>query len=225
MYIIIAGEGIIGQQITKILVENKHDVVAVDKNPEVCESIYAETGALTILGNATDIHVLEQAGAKKADAVICLMHHAADNIACALLAKSLGVPRIISRLRNPAYEEAYRLAGVTGIVRVADLLVNELMMEIEQPKIRKVVTLGSGKAEIYAVKIPLKAKSVGMSIKEIAEKKDFPEQCVFVGNYDEDKGNFQIPRGGNVLHEGDTVFLVSTSQYIKQAADFLTRMK
>jgi Trk K+ transport system NAD-binding subunit len=35
MYVIIAGAGIIGQEIIKMLVENKHDVVAVDKDPEV----------------------------------------------------------------------------------------------------------------------------------------------------------------------------------------------
>ena len=32
MYIIIAGVGVIGQEITEMLLENKHDVVAVDKD-------------------------------------------------------------------------------------------------------------------------------------------------------------------------------------------------
>lgn len=225
MYVIIAGAGVIGQEITKMLVENKHDVVAIDKDPEVCEMVYTETGALTINGSATDIHILERAGAAKADVLVCLMHNPADNIACALMAKSLGVPRVLARLRNPPYEKAYKLAGVSSVVRMADLLVNQLMMEIEQPRIRKIATLGGGKADIYAVKIPKGAKSIGMTVKDIAQSKGFPEECVFVGNYDEDKETFQIPRGANVLQEGDTVFLVSTSQRIKQAADFLTRVK
>jgi trk system potassium uptake protein TrkA len=225
MYVIIAGAGIIGQEIIKMLVEKKHDVVAVDKDPEVCETVYTETGALTINGDATDIHILERAGAAKADVLVCLMHSPADNIACTLMAKSLGVPRVLARLRNQPYEEAYKLAGVTSIIKMADLLVNELMMEIEQPKIRKVVTLGGGRADIYAVKIPQGAKTVGMSVKDIAKSGNFPEQCLFVGTYDEDKETFQIPRGSNILQEGDIVFLVSNSQHIKQAADFLTKIK
>jgi len=225
MYVIIAGAGIIGQEIIKMLVENKHDVVAVDEDEQVCETVYTETGALTINGDATDIHVLERAGAAKSDVLVCLMHNPADNIACTLVAKSLGVPRVLARLRNPSYEDAYKLAGVTSIIKMADLLVNELMMEIEQPKIRKIVTLGGGRADIYAVKIPRGAKAIGMSVKDIAQSKSFPEQCVFVGNYDEDKETFQIPRGANVLQKGDIVFLVSNSQHIKQAADFLTRLK
>ncbi len=225
MYVIVAGAGIIGRQITKVLVGNRHDVVVIDKDPEVCESIYAETGALTIRGSATDIHVLEKAGAIKADAIVCLMHEVADNIASALLAKSLGIPRIVTRLRNPRYEESVRLAGVTAIVSIADLLVNQLIMEIEQPKVKRIMTLGGGKAEIYAVKIPQDARSVGMKIQEIAAKKKFPKEVVFIGIYQEEKGDFLIPRGNHVIQERDTVFLASKSQYIKQATDFLTRIK
>jgi len=225
MYIIIAGAGIIGFEITKKLVENKHDVVVIDKDAEVCEFIYAETGALTIHGSATDINVLDRAGANKADAIICLMHFAADNIACALLAKSLGIPRIITRLRNPRYEQALKLAGVTTIVSAADLLVNQIMMETEQPKVKKIITLGGGRAEIYAVNIPPKVRSIGMRIKEIAENKNFPKECVFIGIYNEVNGDFSIPRGSHTLQEGDTIFLVSKSQFIKKATDFLLKSK
>ncbi len=225
MYVIVAGAGLIGRHITRMLAENKHDVVVIDRDADVCESVYAETGALTINGNATDIYVLEKAGAIKADVLICLLRHAADNIACALLAKGLGIPRIIARLRNPEYEQAYHLAGITTIVRMADLLVNQIMMEVEQPKVRKVMTLGGGKADVYALKIPENVRSVGMTIKEITDKKKFPKECVFMGIYKEEKGDFLIPRGSHVLEEGDTVFVISKSQYIKHAVDFLTKTK
>jgi trk system potassium uptake protein TrkA len=225
MYIIVAGGGAIGQPLTKMLVENNHDVVVIDKDANVCESVYAETGALTIHGNATDLRILEQSGAAKADVITCLMYSSADNIACALLAKSLGIPRIIARLRFPAYEEAYKLAGVTSIVRMADLLINQIMMEIEQPKVRKITTVGGGRAEIYSVKIPQNAKSIGMTIKDIAQHPDFPTECVFMGIYREDRDDFLIPRGNHTLQEGDDVFLVSKGQYIKAATAFLRKVK
>ena len=223
MYIIVAGSGTIGQPLIKLLLENGHDVVVIDKSAEVCELVYAETGALTIHGNATDLRILKQAGASKADAITCLMYSSADNIACSLLAKSLGIPRVVSRLRHPTYEEAYKLAGVTSIVRMADLLINQIMMEIEQPEVRKITSIGGGKADIYAVKIPEKGKAVGMSIKEIGQNSKFPEECVFMGIYRVDNDEFFIPRGNNVLHTNDDVFLVSKSQHITAATDFLTR--
>ncbi len=225
MYVVVAGVGLIGRQVAEMLVKNKHDVVVIDQDEEVCESVYAETGALTINGNATDIRVLEKAGTSKADVVLCLMHQASDNVACALLAKSLGVPRIIVRCRNPRYEEAYRLAGATTIIKTSDLILNTLMMEVEQPKIIKVITLGGGAADIYAIKIPVHAKSIGMRIKEITENRGFPQECVFTGIYRKEGDDFLIPRGNNSLQEQDTVFLVAKSQHIKKAADFLTRVR
>jgi len=225
MLIIVAGAGLIGSQLTPLLVENRHDVVVIDVDRDVCEQVHAETGALTVHGSATDIRVLEEAGVPKADVVLCLMRLDADNIACSLLSKSLGVTRIIARMRNPRYEQAYRSAGVTTIVRVADLLLNQIITEIEQPTVRTIMTLGGGKAAIYAVKIPPKARNTGSAIKEIAPNPRFPTECVFMGIYQESDGSFLIPRGDHVLQEGDTVFLVSRSQFIKQAAEFLTKTR
>lgn len=225
MYVIVAGIGQIGREIVGMLVERKHDVVAIDRDKEACDFIHSETGALVINGDATEIRVLEEAGARKADVLICLMRLAANNLSCALIAKSLGVPRIIGRLRNPQYEQAYRLAGINTLVRVADLLVNQIMMEIEQPVVKKIATLGGGRAEIYTVRIPEDSKSIGMSIKDIADSRHFPKESVFIGVYSEEKDDFSIPRGGSVLSANDIVFLVSKAQHIKAAADFLIRKK
>ena len=224
MFVIVAGAGLIGRRIIELLVENRHDIVVIDKEREVCEKIYAETGAMTVHGNATDIHVLKEAGAEKADVIVLLMRGEADNIACALLSKSLGVPHIIARMRDPHYEQAYHQAGAS-IVRMADLLINQIMVEIEQPEVKKIMTLSGGEAEIYAVRIPKKARSAGMKIKEITGRPDFPKECVFMGIYCGESGNFHIPRGDYVIREEDTVFLVSKPQYINLAAGILTKVK
>ncbi|HSG28148.1 MAG TPA: TrkA family potassium uptake protein [Candidatus Krumholzibacterium sp.] len=225
MYVIVVGIGQIGREVVGMLVDRKHDVVAIDKDKEACDFIHSETGALVIHGDATELRVLEEAGARKADVVITLMRLAASNLSCALIAKSLGVPRIIGRLRNPMYEQAYKLAGVNTLVRVADLLVNQILMEIEQPVVKKIATLGGGRAEIYTVRIPENARSIGMSIRDIADSRQFPTESVFIGVYSEEKDDFSIPRGDAVLRENDTVFLVSKAQFIKAAADFLISKK
>jgi len=141
----------------------------------------------------------------------------ADNIAIAIMAKSLGVKNIIALLRKPEYEPAYRSTGVTTLISITDLLLHQLMMEIEQPKVKMVMPLGGGKAEIYAVEIPPGARSIGMTVREIAQQKKFPKECVFVGIYHKESDSFCIPRGDHDLKEWDTVFLVSNSLYIKPA--------
>ena len=222
MYIIIAGAGRIGTQLTKILAGKKHDVVIVDKEPSTCETLYSDTGAMTICGNATTLPTLKKAGADKADAIICLMPREADNISCALLSKSLGIPKILARLLTPSYEEAYRLAGVNIIIRTVDLVINQMLMELENPEVRNITTLRGGKAQIYAIRVPAGSPVIERSVSDITRMKDFPDECVLMGTYRDEANDFVITRGNTVLNEGDMVFLISKAEFIDSAAGVLT---
>ena len=62
MYIVIAGGGIVGGQLARRLLENKHDVVLIDPRKEVCDKLYAETGVVAVNGSNTNIDILKEAG-------------------------------------------------------------------------------------------------------------------------------------------------------------------
>jgi trk system potassium uptake protein TrkA len=222
MYIIIAGGGMVGGGLARRLLENKHDVVLIDHREEVCSKLYAETGVVAINGGAARIEVLQEAGVEKADVVIAATPSDADNLVCAILAKSLGVPQVIVRMRDPNYEKAYRLAGVDTLVRVTDLMVNQMMMEIENPEVRRITTVAGGRANVFMVIVPERAKAAGMKVRDIADCAEFPSQCVFVAVYNQQKEEFSIPRGEHVINEGDELFLIATVENIKKVVNFLT---
>lgn len=224
MYIIVAGAGIVGGDLTLKLVEKKHDVVIIDKDKETCDRFYSEAGVVAINGNGARIETLHEAGINKADVVIGAMREDVDNLTCAILAKSLGVPQIIVRMRNPAYEDAYKLAGVTSIVRVADLMINQMMIEIGHPAVRIITTIGGGRGEIFMVAIPPGARIAGMSVEDIAKMSKFPRQCVFIATYNQESEEISFPRGDQIINEGDEVFLISPTDDVKIAADFLTNV-
>ncbi len=226
MYVIIAGAGVIGSQIAKKLIENDHDVVVIDKDEDVCESMYTDTGAMTINGNATRMRTLRDAGADKADILLSLMSKDADNISCGLLAKSLGVEEIISKLRRPQYKNAYQISGIQ-LIDVSRLVVHRMIEKVEKPKVKRLFTIEDGKAEVYAINVNEGARAVGMKIKEITSTKKFPVDCNFMGIYksNQEETDFYFPRGNYIIRANDTVFLVTNSQFIKQASDFLTKRK
>jgi len=87
------------------------------------------------------------------------------------------------------------------------------------------MSLSRGRAEIYTIKIPGKAKSIGMKIKEIVKHKKFPSDCVFMGIYREEQDEFFIPRGEHEIKAADTIFLISKKEYIDMAVDLLTQEK
>lgn len=222
MYIVVAGGGMVGGGLARRLLENKHDVVLIDPREDVCNKLYAETGVIAVNGSATRIEVLKEAGVAKADIVVAATPNDADNLACAILAKSLNVPQIIVRMRDPNYENAYKVADVNTIVRVTDMMVNQMMMEIEKPKVRKITTIGSGRADIFVVVVPESARIAGKSVKEIAEIPQFPSQCTFIAVFNKEKEEFSIPRGSQIISEGDELFLISTAASIKEVVDFIT---
>ena len=223
MYVVVAGGGMVGGGLVHRLLENKHDVVMIEQSKQMCDNLYAETGVVAINGTATSIKALKQAGIQKADVVVAATGSDADNLACALLAKSFQVPQIIVRMRNPEYKNAYRVAGATKIVRVTDLMINQMMIDIENPKVRRITTIGGGKANVFVVVVPEGARVAGKSIVNITSDSEFPSQCVFVAIFSQDREEFCIPRGQQVIAEADELFLISTAEHIKKVVDLLTR--
>ena len=225
MYVIVGGGGVFGGSLARRLVANRHDVVVVDRDKEVCEEIAARVGALAIHGPATNIDVLEEAGVQKADVAVGALPSDGDNLAFALLARNYEVPRIIGRMRNPRYEAAYKLAGVTRTINVADLFVSQLVLEIEQPKLRQVATFGRGKAAIVTAVVPENAFAAGKTVGEIGGDSSFPDDCIIAGIFREATDEFIIPRGPAVVQPRDQVFLAASAASVREAAKFLHRSR
>ena len=218
MRVVIAGAGRVGQGLAERLVRNKHDVVIVDSDREVCEQVYAEIGVGAIHGSATSISVLEDAELHKADCAVSLMRNDSDNLCFAVLANSLGVPRIVVRMRDPKYQEAYQLAGATKIISIIDLFVSRLLLEIEEPTLTELAPLGAGRASIFMLRIPESSPAAGKTIEEIARNPEFPDQSVIAGIYRPDGEEFIIPRGQAAIKAGDQVFLVANTEDIRKAS-------
>ena len=220
MYIIIAGGGIAGRNLTKSLVQ-KHDVIVIEKDQAVAEKIYSRYGAVTVLGSATRIDILKEAGIEKCDVAIAVMRDDADNLSFSLLAKNFGVEKILVRMREPEYENAYEMAEATNIAATMELIVDRFITDIEEPDVRKVASLGDGKAEVSILTIPAESRISGMKISEIVSQDKFPENCVIAGIFDKAQDRYIVPRGNREIFAGNQVFLVASKDDMKRAADFL----
>jgi len=225
MRVVIGGGGMVGRELARKLMAQKHDVIVIDEDKETCDNLYADLGVVAIQGSPGHVEILNEAETAKADLVVAAALSDADNLACAILAKSLGVPQVIVRLHNPAYENAYRIAGVNGIVRVTDLMVNQIMLEITFPKAQNIFTIGQGRANIFMVIVPPGATAAGRTVRDIAEERAFPEQCVFIAASNPEEETFAIPRGDQVIHEGDELYLVARGDGVGRAIEFLTAQR
>ncbi len=222
MYIIIAGAGIVGRSMTKILSKD-HDVVVIDPDFESCEKISTKYGAVAIQGDATNINVLRDAGIEKCDYAVGVMGEDSKNLLFALLSKDHDVKEIFVRMRDPDYRHAYELAGATNIGHMVEMMVDKFVLDIENPEIRRVVSLSNGKAEICIITPDERSRIKGMSIKDIAGSADFPHNVVIAGVFDIDRNNFIVPRGTTVIGENSQIFLVGPREAIEKAHRFMVK--
>ncbi|MHC4481021.1 MAG: NAD-binding protein [Planctomycetota bacterium] len=221
MRVVIAGGGLVGSGLARRLSADKHDVVVIDADRDVCERIYSQLGVSTIHGSATSITTLEDAELNRADCAAGVMRRDSDNLCFAVLAKHVGVPRIIVRMRDPRYEEAYKLSGVTRVLNIVDLYLNQFTWEIEEPLMQEVTAFGEGRASIVFVKVAENSRAVGRTIEEIAGDAEFPTDCVIVGIFRPESGDFVIPRGSVTVNAAERVYLAAGTDAIRKAARYL----
>ena len=161
MYILIVNEQPLGRSLAAMLVKHGHEVAYVDRSSEHCQMITTELGCLVIQGEETNLRVLQEAGIERADVVVALLETDIKNIMVGLFAKQHGVPRILANLRQEHYRATYELAGIGNTFSAFDYLLNELLMFIEEPNVRKVMTLADGRIEIAAIDVPADSPFLG----------------------------------------------------------------
>jgi len=220
MRIVVAGAGLAGRRLIASLAASRHDVIAIDLNRDLCELVSAKLGVVALCGNATDISVLEEAEIGEAEVAVALMRQSADNLAFSLLAKGAGVERIIARMPNPKYRQAYELAGVTSIIDVAGLFLDQLLLEIEHPQIHQLASFASGNGIIVSLKVSPPSRAVGKAVREVVGDRRFPDGCVIAGLFRAQDPHPVSPIGSQRLRAEDRLVLCGPVKAIAEAAEY-----
>lgn len=113
---LVAGFGEMGSVVAEELRSAGRTVVVIDGRDFRCD-IARERGFMVVMGDATDEHILSQAGLERASEVLVCLDHAPSNVAIVLTARHL-LPqaRIVARVERPDESHRMRLAGADEVV-------------------------------------------------------------------------------------------------------------
>ena len=208
MYIIIVGAGRVGYYLTKALLDEGHEVLAIEKNATVCEAVVSELGSVCIRGDGCEVSTLTEAGTNRADMLIAVTGDDEDNlVACQVAKHKFNVPRTIARIRNPKNETIFKKLGVDVTVSSTNIILEHIQEEVPTHPLTHLLTIRDKGLEIVEIKIPPESIMIGKTIKELSLP---PKSTLFLIIR---KGQKPIiPKANTILETEDQVIAVTTPE-------------
>jgi len=200
MYAIIAGGGKVGFFLARELIEQGHEVLIIENNPERAEFIANELGNVVLRGNADEASTLAEAGAERADVVIAVTGDDEDNLVLLQVAKRrFGSPRTIARINDPRNENLFRMLGIDATVNATQVMLSVLEQEIPQANLVPLLRLRNTDVEVVEAVLDYRSKVTGSPLRDVELP---PESTIAVVIRD---GSAFFPNGTTVLQAGDEV--------------------
>lgn len=221
MQIIIVGCGNVGKTITEHLSNEGHNIVVIDRKPEVVNATCEAFDVMGIVGNGASYNTLVNAGIEEADLLIAVSNSDELNLLCCVIAKKAGNCHTIARIGNPAYykemEFIRKEMGISLIINPKLATATEISRLIKYPSALKTYAFAKDRVEI--VKIPVKGDCIlnNCALKDLGTKTNAEALVCIVERGDE----VIIPDGEFVLQEKDIISVVIPEA---QLNDFFKRI-
>lgn len=226
MKIIIGGCGNIGENLIANFVNEGHDAVVLDSSPQVIAEITNVYDVMGVCGNAADYETLESAGIRQADLFIAAAGSDELNMLSCFLAKRMGVPYTIARIRNPEYNDASlgfvkNELGLAMSINPEALAARELFDILMLPSAAKIETFSGRALEIVQLKIKEDSPLNNITLKDLRMKYKAKVLVCTVQRDDE----VYIPGGDFLLMAGDKIGITASPAEIENFLRHVGLMK
>jgi trk system potassium uptake protein len=173
MRVAIAGAGAVGRSIARELLDNKHEVLLIDKDPAKVQPDRIK-GASWLLGDACELANLEEAKLEECDVVVGATGDDKVNLVVSLLAKTeFAVNRVVARINHPANEWLFTEAwGVDVAVSTPRVLASLVEEAVEVGDIVRLFGIREGQANLVELTLPDDAPCSGRPVRDLRLPKD-----------------------------------------------------
>jgi trk system potassium uptake protein TrkA len=203
----ICGGGSVGTTIASDLHLSGHDVLVIDKEPDVVERRRRELDVTWITADACEVSSLDAAGLASVDVVVAATGDDEDNLVISLLAKQeFAVPRVVARVNHSKNQWLFNESwGVDISVSTPGFITAIVEEAVSVGSLIRLLQFEGGAAHLVEVTLAPESPAVGTALSEL----ELPREAAVVAVVRED--HVVAPRDEVVLRDGDEV-LVLVSQ-------------
>jgi trk system potassium uptake protein len=204
MYILVAGGGKVGANVTRTLISWGHEVTLIEQRRDRFERLEAEFEHRVQVGDATEMFVLERAGIRRPpDLLVAVTGDDEDNIViCQMARDHFGVQKVIARVNDPRNQEHFDLLGIQPTVSATANVLAMIEHEVPEHELIHLLELKRESLEIVEVQIDKDSPSVGKRI----DKLTLPQGARLISVMRE--GRAWIADGETELQPGDQVLAI-----------------
>ncbi len=208
MYIIIIGGGRVGYYLAKALLDEGHEVLVIEKDNAVCQTMNEELGSICVRGDGCEAATLSDAGTGRADMLVAVTGDDEDNlVACQVAKHKFNVPRTIARLRNPQREALFKKLGVDVTVSSTKIILEVIEHEVPTHPLTHLLTPSDKGPEIVDIRISRESTAVGKSVKELSLPKG--SRLAVIIRQD---GRLRTPKSNTLIKSGDQIIALTTAE-------------
>jgi trk system potassium uptake protein TrkA len=204
MYLLIAGGGKVGSNLTRSLIRAGHEVTLIEQRPLRFDTLEAEFEHQVHKGDATELSVLERAGIRRPpDIVVAVTGDDEDNmVICQLARERYGVEKVIARVNDPRNGAYFDLLGIAPTVSATGSIMALIEHEVPEHGMIHLLELRKENLEIVEVTLADDAACAGKTIKQVA----LPEGSRLISVVRH--GKAEVPLETLTLEPGDSLLAI-----------------
>ncbi len=216
MHFVIIGGGRIGIFLAKRLLQEKHSVVIVEKDPEMAQEIARDIEAIVLCGDGCEPAILEQAGIERAEVIAAITGNDEDNfVACQIAKEQFKVKRTIARVNDPENERAFNELGIDVSIGATVILGKIIQEEASFSDFVELLSFKRGKLALIRIDLPEESPVINKPLQEL----QLPPSSVLVCIVRADE--VIVPKGDTVLKPLDDVVALTLIENKQQLLNYL----
>lgn len=223
MHIIIVGGGKLGYYLAKTLVPQRHHLVLIEEDPDMCQKIAGELtdlGITLIHGDGTSVSDLREAEIEDADILIAVTGHDQNNlVACQVAKNYFNVPRTIARVNNPKNINVFRSLGVDSVVSSTAYIADIIEHEVDWEGINLMLSQKVGNLRIHEFQVTGQSKAAGKLVMDLK----LPAGVILVSLIRDREAT--VPNGQTQILAGDTIIAMGSEDSIATLRGYVSSVE
>ncbi len=210
--VFIVGGKQIGISLAQELERQGVQVKLIEKDGDRCELIAGLVKkTIVVKGDGTDQATLEEENIEGVDAFLALTQHDEDNIIASLLARRLGVGKVVALINRLSYLSMVQRLGVNTSVSLRLSTVDAVLQFVRKGGVLSVTTFREEEAEAIELIASEGSRYVGKQLRDIA----LPRGAI-VGAIARTSGEVVVPRGNVAIEPGDRVIFFALESVVPE---------